>query len=344
MNKVIYSSFITVLIIIGCKKENPVPTGDKLPYENDSIKIELASASIPSSITDIYFFNKSTGIAITAYGEIYKITNNGFTWTIEFINPVLNQPLNKIYFTDTNSGYVVGGSNSCSEIYCNPPGAIILKTTNGGNNWLDIYEKSAEEFVSISVNSSGELFAVSNNNNGKGRISKSLDGGRWTTVDSTDFLLNKITFNDNYGFCTGANGKILRSNDNGSTWSLFNTLDAILVTDLKFSNGVGFCITNNMRVFKTTDNGSTWTETLFSDKSSFVLNPLTVNSCLVFGGGRYVTETKSMCGAVRLTLDSGSHWREIELVDILPISLTSFYSTTEGYIVAGSKLIRVTVK
>jgi photosystem II stability/assembly factor-like uncharacterized protein len=346
MGKVIYISLIAIIIINSCRNiDNPAPKGYKIPFESDSIKMEFASSAVPYSITDIYFFNKSKGIAVTSNGQIYKISNYGFTWTLIFINPVQNQPLNKVLFTNENTGYAVGGSNTCSEPFCTPPGGVILKTSDGGSNWISVLNLPGEEFVSISVNNSGELFVVSNNTNDFGSITKSSDAGNtWTTVATTGSILNGITFSNNLGLCTGDNGKILRSSDNGATWNQIGSLLAIYLTSMKFSGGIGFCLVNNISVFKSTDNGSSWTQSYFSDNSSFVLNPLTGNSVLVFGGGRFLTETGTVCGAFRQTLDSGINWREVDLVNIYPISITSFYSNTEGYVVAGSKLIRVTVK
>ena len=70
----------------------------------------------------------------------------------------------------------------------------------------------------------------------------------WTIIDSVDINIQKICFTNNFGFCTGMNGKIFRSSDNGTTWTLNTTLDALYVTDIKFNNRNGFCITNNQTV------------------------------------------------------------------------------------------------
>ena len=73
------------------------------------------------------------------------------------------------------------------------------------------------EIVSVASNSSGDLFAVSNGT--KGRIIKSTNAGStWTTIDSTDFHLGKIIFSANIGYITAANGKIIRSLNNGDSW------------------------------------------------------------------------------------------------------------------------------
>jgi photosystem II stability/assembly factor-like uncharacterized protein len=345
MKNLIYISLIGLFLITSCKKDDIITNGATLPFENNNIKIVLVTTSAPLSIRDIYFFNASTGFAVSNDGKIYKTTNNGITWDLKYTNPIVNQPFFQILFTDANVGYVVGGSNSCGGTGCVPPGGLILKTTDGGNNWTKILQASSfEEFVSISSSSSGDLFAISNGT--KGRIYKSTnDGIDWTTIDSLNFNLHKIFFADNFGYCSGMNGKVIRSSDNGTTWTLNTTFTANYATDIKFINGNGFCIADNQVVYKTTDNGNNWTQSLYHQSSSFVLNPLTANSCLVFGASAYSGgDFGTWSGKIIQTTTAGNNWTETELKEIEPIRYTSFYSTTEGYAVAGSKLLKIKVK
>jgi photosystem II stability/assembly factor-like uncharacterized protein len=345
MKGLTYIILVGFLLTTGCKKDVLIPSGATLPFENDNIKIELVSNSLPSSIQDIFFLNALTGFAVNYDGKIYKTSNNGVTWDLKFSNPIPNQPLFQILFTDANVGYVVGGSTSCGGSGCIPTGGIILKTTDGGNNWTSILQgPSIVKFVSISSNSFGDLFAISNGT--KGRIYKSTDEGlNWTMVDSLDFNLNRIYFEGNFGFCSGMQGNVIRSNDNGATWALNATFTANYATDIKFINNNGFCIANNQIVYKTTDNGDHWTQSLIHQNGSFVLNPLTANSCLVFGAGTYSGDCfGTSSGIIIQTTNAGVSWNETELKEIGPISHTSFYSTTEGYAVAGNKLLKIKVK
>jgi hypothetical protein len=116
-------------------------------------------------------------------------------------------------------------------------------------------------------------------------------------------------------------------------------------TDIQFKDGNGFCIAGNQTVYKTTDNGSTWTPTLSHQNGSYALNPLTATSCLVFGKGVYYGgDFGTWSGGLMQTTNAGNTWTETEFKELAPIRYTSFYSATEGYAVAGSKLIKVTVK
>ena len=333
-----------IFTIVGCKKDDPIIYGETLPFENDNIKMELVSSTAPDFIRDIHFFNISKGIAVTYDGKIYMTIDEGVTWTLQYTNPIPNQPLFQVIFTSADIGYAVGGSKKCRVHRCIPPGGLILKTNDGGNSWSKVFEMDGVEFVSISVNSTGDLFAISNGT--MGRISKSTNNGiDWTIIDSTNFHLNRIVFYNNFGFCTGTDGKIIRSSDNGNTWILATTLNANYVTDIKFNSGIGFCIANYMTVFKTNDDGSNWIQKFSSDFGSYVLNPLTSNSCLVFGSGWYTGwDFGNWTGAISQTTNSGDDWTETVLTDISRIRYTSFYTATNGYAVAEMKLIKVEVK
>ena len=175
---------------------------------------------------------------------------------------------------------------------------------------------------------------------------KSEDAGAtWLTVQVVDFVLQKITFNNNFGFCTAINGNIISNDDDGQTWALTTTLDAYNATDIKFNSGNGFCLANNLTVYKTTNDGGNWVPTFTSEFSSYVLNPLTESSCLVFGEGDYTGgDFRIWYGAIRQSKNSGNDWTEIQFKNIQAIRCTSFYSTTEGYAVAANDLIKVTVK
>ena len=338
--------FFATTMIISCHKDNQLPhqTAETLPFENENIKLEVISSTLLDYITGVHFFNASTGVAVSYEAKIYKTTDNGVTWTTQYSNPIPDQPFSHIFFTDTNVGYVVGGSTSCGGTGCIPSGGVILKTIDGGDSWTRVLQMSKVKFVSIASNETGDLFAVANGT--KGRIIKSTNSGiDWTIIDSTDFKLNEIVFKSNYGFVTGQNGKILRSSDNGVSWGLATTLSANYTDDIKFNGENGYCIANTQTVYKTIDNGNNWTQKFHTEFQAYILNPLTENSCLVFGAGRSFGDIALVVyGAIIQTTNSGKEWTETEFSDITSIRCSSFFTSTEGYAISGNRLIKVTVK
>jgi photosystem II stability/assembly factor-like uncharacterized protein len=85
----------------------------------------------------IYFINEFTGW-VTTYAthdlidslfnnKIYKTNNGGINWITQWIDSDTNTVIiNKIQFSDLNSGYAIGDKYNKTVFY---------KTTNGGTNW-----------------------------------------------------------------------------------------------------------------------------------------------------------------------------------------------------------------
>jgi hypothetical protein len=84
----------------------------------------------PNNIYDVGFINASTGCA-TSFSEekIYRTTNQGNDWT-ECYSLSSQLELRCIKFFGSSTGYAVGGQDGYSK-------GLILKTTDGGNNWED---------------------------------------------------------------------------------------------------------------------------------------------------------------------------------------------------------------
>ena len=350
--------FVTVLTITSCNKDyfpNPPDPGKEafeLPFENSNLKMELISSSIPGSsrVTDIHFFNESTGVLITYDGKIIKTSNRGVTWSIQYSNASNAAPLNQILFIDDKVGYVVGGDeNSYSD---HTSGGMILKTSDGGDTWTNVFQVTGSiKCNSIAKNNENTLFVIGNANTHKSdKIFKSMDGGiTWITSDYKDFKLSKIAFADKYGYCTGGaypgTGKIYKSVNNGDSWieaKSFTNTD--WTWDLAFKDSIGFCIGNNQSIYKTDDFGASWT--LVHSGSSYKINLLTYNSCLIWGGGGWSGgDFGYETGSIRQTTNGGKDWIDYRFKkDIGGLRCSSFYTETDGYVVAGKYLIKVTVK
>ncbi len=95
------------------------------------------------SLTDVYFTDASTGVAvggITGSNEaiILRTTNAGSVWTSDDITGVV---LNGVAFYPDNSvGYAVGGSYTGNT-------SIIYKTTGQGSSWLPAVSSSSRQLA-----------------------------------------------------------------------------------------------------------------------------------------------------------------------------------------------------
>jgi photosystem II stability/assembly factor-like uncharacterized protein len=176
---------------------------------------------IRTAIFRIFFINADTGIAVGGMcvgcyhvkpdsgGYILRTTNGGETWTIlEHYEDLIG--LNGVFFTDANTGTVVG------------TGGTILRTTDGGDTWIDQSNETWPELWDVFFISADTGFVVGGNwsAHNKGIILRTTDGGTtWTEQNiPTDMPLLRVFFiNDTIGIAVGNDGTILRTT-NGLTW------------------------------------------------------------------------------------------------------------------------------
>lgn len=338
---------IVLFVVIGfasCKKDSTGSINKDLPFENKSIKMEVVSTVVPSQTRDLHFMNASTGVVVTYNSEIYKTTDAGLSWELKYSNGTIDQPLSDVTFIDENIGFAVGGSSSCNGSGCEPAGGIVLKTTDGGEHWNEVYHASKTEIVSIARNATGDLFIASNGT--KGLILKSTDlGENWITMDSVDFNLSKVTFEASNGYCTTSNGNIMTSTDNGLNWTLTNHFNTLYSTDIAFIGELGYCIEDNSTIYKTTDGGNSWEKIQNFDHQSFVIQPVSADIWLIFGAGSYSGgDFGTYYGGIKYTVDAGKKWKKFEFNDLPEIRSASFYESMNGYALAGNQLVKVTVK
>lgn len=102
-----------------------------------------ASGTNTHSLTDIYFTDASTGVAvggITGSNEaiILRTTNGGSVWTSDDITGVILSGV--AFYPDNSVGYAVGGSYSGNT-------SIIYKTTGQGASWLPAVSSSSRQLA-----------------------------------------------------------------------------------------------------------------------------------------------------------------------------------------------------
>jgi photosystem II stability/assembly factor-like uncharacterized protein len=148
-------------------------------------------------------------------------------------------------FFNSNFGLIVGNNG------------IILRTTDGGNNWSMSSSNTAEDLYSVDVVSIFIASVVGNN----GIILKTTDGGlTWFEQESiATSNLNSIFFIDeNTGWICGDSGTLLRTANGGANW-LSNNLDTLwnlnkiyfLDSNLGWIGGV-------RNFYRTTNGGQSW--------------------------------------------------------------------------------------
>ena len=184
------------------------------------------------------------------------------------------------------------------------PESNIIKTTDGGDTWIEIEQEFTNLLASISFADEDTGFiATLKGGNPKGLIMKSVDGGEtWFEVFSgEDESFDNIVFKDaQNGMVMGINSYYTR--DGGTTWLESNTPENFWVND--YAGGDTYYGVNlNGEVGKTTDGGENWS----------IVHDMDV----MLGGVGFVDEMTGIVGGdvstIAVTHDGGETWNETQL-------------------------------
>ncbi len=221
----------------------------------------LVASGAPANTKFIWKRNGELIAGVSA--NIYTTTEGG-TYTAEPLtehwswqHPLPDgEYLNDVYFVDDNLGFVVGDGQ----------GGQLLRTTDGGNSWIDIElpgSKQIKLINSISFSTPTTGWMVSNY-----EVFKTTDAGlSWQIVQvgtsseskyKVQFVSNTTGWITFYNSQTGE-GYIKRTTDGGQTWQNY-ALGITGYSSLKtffLSSSLGWCVSGNS-VRKTVDGGETW--------------------------------------------------------------------------------------
>jgi photosystem II stability/assembly factor-like uncharacterized protein len=194
----------------------------------------------------------------------------------------------------------------------------ITKSTDGGNTWVSFpyldnlgdtifaLEFNDMHFFDANVGFATGVLAGANIE----VIYKTIDGGEswWVfssyTSGNWPRVLNDIEFiNANVGFAVGTNGRILRTTNGGSSWSVVTSNTTAELNSISFINSnVGVIVGNNISL-KTTNGGTSWTSTVLSN---YVLEAVHFNGGLV---------GYAVGNATLKSTNGGSSWAEVSTMD-----------------------------
>lgn len=298
MNK-ISIALVVLVTIVACSKNNGGGGGQPI---DDTLAAGWKKVNLPASIAggvDIFFINNSTGF-IAGGGTIGRSTDGGNNWQKVYqsprsvINITMGSANNAIFVTRSSSGAVTGSrlinthdggvtfdstelaDNFITDAFFVSPtvayavGSKFWKTTDGGDNWTDIYTFSAATTAFSSIfflNEQTGWVTVGDN------VYKTVNGGtNWDPMDIPGFDFTNaasLFFTDvNNGFIAD---HILfgRTSNGGASWSNVPGL-ASGFHDVHFvSNNVGY-VTDFTNLHKTMDGGVSWGKAISLFSSAMV--------------------------------------------------------------------------
>lgn len=234
------------------------------------------------------------------------------------IRTTITTDLSDVVFPSTMVGY------ACGE------GAVILKTTDGGQSWIPLNTGVTSvygiEFYDIDFYDNDHGWAVGN----KGIIVETKDGGVSWTKQSLSSMLAGITgiaaLGENKAYACGLSGLIMEKGTSSWSWKsegadFFNTIG--------FANeSTGWIAGYAGGIFKTVNGSSTWTsQTIDTDASINHINVIDENIVIALGSG----------GQIFKTTNGGDNWTMLSDNDAYGSDGMHFVDEDNGWIVYSKK-------
>jgi photosystem II stability/assembly factor-like uncharacterized protein len=281
----------------------------------------------------VFFADSSTGWCAGKDGVIFHTTDGGNNWSLQ--NSTVSTFIVDLFFLDNNIGWALTLRNT-------PPfGTTILKTTNGGDEWI------ASNYPEDNVFMNAVFFFDSLNGwMGGSKIAGTTNGGiTWEDANIDSGFVSNLPvsnfnfYNRQFGFACGGfidfAGVIWRTTDYGANWSsvgvspdeifdmfIFDSLNAVTLSgDPEGGFGIG-----NIH---TTDAGENWD---FNELPIFGLS-----FAIDF---RTETEGWSASGSKFLfTSDRGINWISKPVAENGILYDLTFINSYTGYAVGENGLI-----
>ena len=277
------------------------------------------------SLRKLFFTDLNNGWAASLGGSIINTTNSGKTWQIQTTN--VTTPIVDIFFLNPQKGWALTYPSE-------PPfGTSILKTTNGGINWVKdsvFFENEIFSTIFFSNESIGFI-------GGQG-IKKTTDGGL-TWFNSfiepggvSTLPVNKFIFyNEVFGYACGGRvdvaGVIWKTTDGGNNWasqglSPDQIYDIYIIDSLNAISLSGDPeLLYPLAILRTSDAGLNWS---FTDLPffgiSYALDFINLNEGWAAAGYKFLFSS-----------DGGNNWKEEFLFDSTIIYDLQFVDEFTGF-------------
>ena len=217
-----------------------------------------------TTFNDVEYIGANNWIVV-GDDQIYRTSDGGKTWKSQSPEPVgKNYNITSVFFTDPNNGIILGGD--WNGLQYDP---LILKTTDGGKNWIRQNCEGLGDLKSVFFTDQNNGFAVGseprniNNSSYDDLFLRTNDGGLTWVLQPNNFNngLVKVFFSDsNNGIILTDGDNIARTTDGGDTWVQQSAGSTKTQHDVFFSDSLNGTIVVDQDILKTNDGGKTWVD------------------------------------------------------------------------------------
>lgn len=310
------------------------------PYLTNA-KWNKLETNIKENIYDVKFLSQDIGYMVTSpnysnegklenKGCIYKTTDAGANWLIQFEGDTLFN-FRDVHFINNNIGFAIGYIGS--DLNENEPMGLVMKTIDGGNNWVKQENDLFKGVVFTSITFFYDTNLVIAGGMGvetgfSGVILKSIDNGQnWESIDiilenmMTVYKIEYISHNSanmlvaTYDFVRGLSYSLYNSKDGLYSWNEvelpYSKIESI--SDFNFINqNIGYIVgtlENKQVILKTIDGGNTWNETYVNNRDGYLSKVLMMNENTILAVGVNLDAQESQ-NTLIISNDGGNNWRE----------------------------------
>lgn len=271
-------------------------------------------------LRSIFFINDYTGFIASGYGVALKTTDQGFNWNVQTISYDYN--FNSIYFTDVNTGYIVGATN----YFAGTAYARIFKTTDSGSSWVQVVPPLAYgSFYDVKFINANTGIVVGDT----GRIVKTTNAGvNWNISQySTNGFLRSMQFLDSStGIIVGNQGNILKTSNQGSQFNRINYSNDDSLKALFFIDSlIGYAAGNNGLIMK--DSIGFWFK---------VYSKYGIKFKSVFFSDYLTGYCAANDGTIYKTINGGVSWGTYQLNISSQLNSIRFLNTNTGFVTGDS--------
>jgi photosystem II stability/assembly factor-like uncharacterized protein len=338
------SILLAVFLCISCRKDQAIPAHAPAETKIDGLELTFIKTQIPANPRGILFLDEATGFIVDYNGGIHKTSDGGKTWIGQ--TPAGDIPLFDIYFLNNNVGFAVGGRDNCGGTGCVPPGAVMLRTTDGGQTWKNVSLPLSQKIELQSIHFTDNLtgFAV-----GTGVVLSTKDGGdTWqdTSPPNAGAVFMDVKFKDKQnGLIAATSGKLLKTSDGGSNWNVTQPFEVGGVNTLAKVNDNVVIASAGCGLYKSADFGATWNKITAFPGSTSALLFTSENEGFAFGMGNYSGgDFGHNYGAIHYTKDGGQTWKgSTHVLETGVITAGCLVNSRLAYGVSGNVLVRVRV-